>query len=321
MFGESLKRAAEMTNAWVITDGAHEGIGGLVGAHASPAVCIGVQSWLAVADHERLVESRTSIMPRSLLNGRPSRNGLLGEEALDQSNGSSFGKTSFQRSRSARLPGSLQRSFSRNTYALSSLQEMSSLPLTSGPVWPPPPPPPPSPPSPSPSQQQRQQRQPRQQQQQQQQTSPSFSQQQSSQSQSQSQPLTGDYVVHIDPSHSHFLLLDAGPNGSRSTAGEFRSTLESYIISTQQSREGYRVPSVTVVVNGDALTLRTVHDRLRDGLPVVALGDTGGAASDLFQYYLHPTFPQAGPPKPWHTQAYLPRSLRRANRRSFGVPE
>ena len=66
LFGPALKRAAETTNAWILTDGAHEGIGGLVGHAVQSLPCIGVQNWTAVAKHELLKPSRTAMMPRGV---------------------------------------------------------------------------------------------------------------------------------------------------------------------------------------------------------------------------------------------------------------
>jgi hypothetical protein len=66
LFGPGLKRAAETTHAWILTDGAFESIGGLVGSHVQPLPCIGVQSWSTVADNGVLRPNRTTIMPRSL---------------------------------------------------------------------------------------------------------------------------------------------------------------------------------------------------------------------------------------------------------------
>ena len=65
------------------------------------------------------------------------------------------------------------------------------------------------------------------------------------------------------------------------------------------------MPSVTVVVNGDIQTLRTVLERLQAGLPVVCLGDTGGAAADLFNYSLTSLLPPKGAPPDGRDASYL----------------
>ena len=44
---------------------------------------------------------------------------------------------------------------------------------------------------------------------------------------------------------------------------EFRDALERHITQTEMTRDGYKLPTVTVVVNGSIETLRTVLERLQ----------------------------------------------------------
>ena len=50
--GPGLKRAAETTNAWILTDGVHEGIGGLVGTAGTAGTHSRARPWLRQA-HQR----------------------------------------------------------------------------------------------------------------------------------------------------------------------------------------------------------------------------------------------------------------------------
>jgi hypothetical protein len=86
---------------------------------------------------------------------------------------------------------------------------------------------------------------------------------------------------------------------------EFRDAIEKHISSTEMSRDGYKVPSVSVVVNGDIDTLRSVLDRLQAGQPVVCLGDTGGAAQDLYMYAHTNQMPPEGKPPEGRERSYL----------------
>ena len=62
--GPGLKRAAETTSAWILTDGTYEGIGGLVGPHVQPLPCVGVPRWSSISESEVLKPSRTTIVNR-----------------------------------------------------------------------------------------------------------------------------------------------------------------------------------------------------------------------------------------------------------------
>ena len=79
LFGPGLKRAATTTNAWILTDGVHEGIGGLVGPHVQGSTsvpCIGIHSWPLVSFHEVLQPNRTTMINRIRRNA-----GIAGREA------------------------------------------------------------------------------------------------------------------------------------------------------------------------------------------------------------------------------------------------
>eukprot|EP00966_Prymnesium_polylepis_P276256 6382024-Prymnesium_polylepis.1 len=51
-------------------------------------------------------------------------------------------------------------------------------------------------------------------------------------------------------------------------------------------RERFRAPTVLVVVQGGAGTLKTVYEGLRRGIPTVIVGGTGGAADLLIDWLI-----------------------------------
>lgn len=334
LFGHGLKRAAETTNAWILTDGAHEGIGGLVGPHVQPLPCLGVQSWPEVADHEQLKANRTTIMPRTMRRSAAVQQHapaatILGAAAADALRQASF------KAQPPSMPPSMPPSPPQHEHHQ--------------------PTPPPSPPLPAaprgfaPDAVQAF-------------TSTSYNMGRrpspptriSGVAPDKADALSGRaQQVHIDSSHSHFILIDenwelarrlphqpasttSGEDSIRSGASfarlghmkapdgagaseagsldseppsdparNFRDALERHITSLEMSRDGYKVPSVTIVVNGDIETLRSVLERLQAGLPVVCLGDTGGAAADLFNYSLTAMLPPLGSAPDGRDSTYL----------------
>eukprot|EP00966_Prymnesium_polylepis_P058895 1365065-Prymnesium_polylepis.1 len=82
---------------------------------------------------------------------------------------------------------------------------------------------------------------------------------------------------NLEPNHTHFLLVDAGKEGSTAWGGEipFRNAFE-YEYCRSRS-----VPRVLVVVQGGPGTLSTVLAAVESECPVVLIADSGGVAELL----------------------------------------
>ena len=81
----------------------------------------------------------------------------------------------------------------------------------------------------------------------------------------------------LDKRHSHFLLVE----GERDATARLRGDFEDAVHGADHDGSGLGTPLLTVLVNGGADSLLQVHERLKQGLPVVVLPDTGGAALDV----------------------------------------
>jgi hypothetical protein len=84
----------------------------------------------------------------------------------------------------------------------------------------------------------------------------------------------------LEPFHTHFLLTD-GRGASR-----FRARFEKRISSFDISGDGVRTPQVVVVVGGGPSAFERVAMLLEQGVPVLVVRETGGAALDIYKYIL-----------------------------------
>ena len=84
--------------------------------------------------------------------------------------------------------------------------------------------------------------------------------------------------VFLDSNHSHFVLVDDGSDKKFGIEVAFRQMIEKHI--------NANVPTVLIVVEGDAATLDTVHNTCVKGhIPCVIIKESGKAA-DLLVYAL-----------------------------------
>ncbi|CAL1535901.1 unnamed protein product [Lymnaea stagnalis] len=114
--------------------------------------------------------------------------------------------------------------------------------------------------------------------------------------------------AHLDPNHTHFLLVDDGTEGKFGVEIEFRSVLEKFISGIESDEkpkeksseinEGQRsscemeivrkviqIPVVLVVVEGGLGTMETVQQSLEKKTPVVIVKGSGRAADFLAYAY------------------------------------
>lgn len=89
--------------------------------------------------------------------------------------------------------------------------------------------------------------------------------------------------AHLDPNHTHFLLVDDGTEGKFGIEIEFRSALERFISDIES--DGIKIPVVLVVVEGGPGTIKTVQKSLEKGTPVVIVKGSGRAADFLAYVY------------------------------------
>ncbi|CAL1535907.1 unnamed protein product [Lymnaea stagnalis] len=89
--------------------------------------------------------------------------------------------------------------------------------------------------------------------------------------------------AHLDPNHTHFLLVDDGTEGKFGIEIEFRSALEKFISDIES--DGIKIPVVLVVVEGGPGTMETVQKSLEKGTPAVIVKGSGRAADFLAYAY------------------------------------
>lgn len=94
--------------------------------------------------------------------------------------------------------------------------------------------------------------------------------------------------LHLQPRHSHFLLLEDDARGGKGDGrGRLRKGLENFINEEDLSGDGVKTPIVLLVVNGGAETLERLCDALSEEPqdPILIVAGTGGAADDIFAYH------------------------------------
>ena len=94
--------------------------------------------------------------------------------------------------------------------------------------------------------------------------------------------------------HSHFLLVDSGSADGQSGERLLRRQVERYLCEHDISGDGVKTPMVLLVINGDVESLQSVIEALEtptssesssgSARPVLVMGDSGGAAEDIFNY-------------------------------------
>jgi len=96
-------------------------------------------------------------------------------------------------------------------------------------------------------------------------------------------------LAALDKNHSHFILVDDGTENEYGKEIKFRAAFEAYL-SQQKSIGGVRVLNVCLMVQGGPNSLVTAYNALKQDIPVVIVGNSGGWASVLQTcYYKNPT--------------------------------
>ena len=93
----------------------------------------------------------------------------------------------------------------------------------------------------------------------------------------------------LDPNHTHFLLVDGGSSEEWGVEVELRAAVEGALCSIKDG--GLETPRVLLLVNGGMVSLRVVLQALNHSQPVVALADSGGAATHLAQLWFYDVMP------------------------------
>ena len=105
--------------------------------------------------------------------------------------------------------------------------------------------------------------------------------------------------AQLEPNHSHFILIDNGTTGKYGVEISNRIALEDYICSPnspsairgEPGEDPLPTPMVLLVVSGGPGTLRTVLETLEKDRPVVVMSESGGVATDIYNYMKYGTFP------------------------------
>ncbi|XP_078457755.1 transient receptor potential cation channel subfamily M member 5 isoform X1 [Lampetra planeri] len=89
-------------------------------------------------------------------------------------------------------------------------------------------------------------------------------------------------LLPLDKNHSHFLLVDDGSTGQRSThVHTLRVHLERFIAKQKTMHGGtgcIEIPVLYVLIGGELEVLKTVQDAVVNGTPCLVLGGSGGIA-------------------------------------------
>lgn len=101
--------------------------------------------------------------------------------------------------------------------------------------------------------------------------------------------------IELDVQHSHFLMVDGPPEN----ADLLRGTIEKYISDTDVSNDNIQTPKVVLCIAGGASVFKHIRDQLDandastgTAVPVLVLADSGGAAEDIYNYFMNEVLPQ-----------------------------
>eukprot|EP00966_Prymnesium_polylepis_P174312 4033267-Prymnesium_polylepis.1 len=106
--------------------------------------------------------------------------------------------------------------------------------------------------------------------------------------------------VPLEKYHSHFLLIDGGPEAEGRFGGEldFRFKFEDHICNPESSSTSefeLPTPKVVVVAGGGRNTLNTILMSLEHCRPCVILRNSGGVATQLWRFKKFGEFPEPPP--------------------------
>ncbi|KAJ1121102.1 hypothetical protein NDU88_009230 [Pleurodeles waltl] len=89
----------------------------------------------------------------------------------------------------------------------------------------------------------------------------------------------------LDTNHSHFILVDDGTHGNHGVEIPLRLNLEKFLSEQNVAKRGVtiNIPLVRVVLDGEESTLEIIFDAIRNGIPSLIVGDTGGIADVIFE--------------------------------------